>query len=519
MLKKLKNNYFLAFLFGAMGVFSLAPFNIFLSLIISLSGFYFLLEKADNSAKKSFWIGFFFGFGFFVTGIHWIAISLLVDVKKFAWLIPFAISIIPACLALYFAVLSLFYQKIIQKFVIRLDYQKIIILSCLIVIFEILRSYLFTGFAWNLYGYAMMFSIFAAQSAEFLGAYGLSFFACLFSFSAVLLLRRNRDNVIFFVILLLIFLANLLFGYCKIKNNPPKFENRKIRVVQANIKQDMKWDDYLKYRNFKKHISMSQIKDKSDIKAIIWPETAVPYILGRGKKIDKKLSDFVTQDQILITGSLRLETDETGKIVKDIYNSIFAINSKSQQVFYDKHHLVPFGEYVPLQRFLPFIEKITGGSGGFSSGDGPKTLEIEGLKFSPLVCYEIIFPDKIIDLSKRPDLLVNLTNDAWFGNSLGPYQHFAMTRMRAIEYGISVARAANSGISAYIDVNGQIMKKINLNESGYFDVKLVKKTPHATIFSQFKYFVILSVMLIFILILVIDRKLRNKINLKNKHQK
>ena len=200
---------------------------------------------------------------------------------------------------------------------------------------------------------------------------------------------------------------------------------------------------------------------------------------------------------ILITGGLRLKMLQSGD-VDVVWNSVFAIGNEGVIDSYDKHHLVPFGEYVPLQKYLPFVQKITDGAIGFSQGDALKTIHGKLFSFSPLLCYEVIFPDKIIDQNDRPDLLVNLTNDAWFGNSSGPYQHFDMAKMRAVEYGIPLARVANTGITAFFDPWSRVINKINLNQDGVIDVKLTKNLE-PTIYGRYGFaplFLLVSLLLI-----------------------
>ncbi len=507
MIKKIKNNIFiLAFLFGVLSAFCFAPFNFFIAAMISFSGFFLLLEKVKDSRKSTFLLGFVYGYGYFLSGIYWIAISLFIDFAKFGWLIPFALTIIPSILALYFAFFAISYQKICKKLKTEFAYQKIIIFAIIFVIFEILRSHLFTGFSWNLIGYSLMFSDYTTQLASFFGIFGLSFLAIIFSLSLILLYEKSRQNYYFLALIIVIFISNFLFGFYRINSLKLEQENFDLRIVQGNILQSLKWDARQKYHSFKKHIDISKMQENQNIKAIIWPETAVPYAIGIDQELILELKNVVNPNSFLITGALRVEFEKDSGELKEIYNSIFAVE-KNEIKYYDKHHLVPFGEYVPLQKFLPFVEKITGGGVGFSSGSGAQTLEMKDLKFSPLVCYEVIFPDKIIDRKNRPDLLVNLTNDAWFKTSSGPYQHLLMSRMRAIEYGISLVRAANTGISAYIDPFGRIVDKIELNDTGFFDVKMIKPL-NETIFSQFKYFVIILILLCVWLVLLIDLKLR-----------
>lgn len=365
-------------------------------------------------------------------------------------------------------------------------HQKILIFASFFTIFEILRSILFTGFPWNLIGYSLIFSDYTAQIASVIGIFGLSFLAILFCLIPIAIIYRQK---IFSCFLIILFLVNFCFGFYKIHNIKLTQSPLKLRLVQGNIEQNLKWDRNEKYQNFLKHIAISNQNNDADF--VIWSETSVPYpIMQNDIFLMSKLQEVANGKKSLITGALRLELDENENI-KNAYNSIFAIN-ENQFEYYDKQHLVPFGEYIPLQKFLPFVTKITDGNIGFSSGKSSKTIEINNLKFSPLICYEIIFPNKIIDEKNRPQLLINLTNDAWFGKSTGPYQHLMAAKMRAIEYGISVARVANTGITAYIDPFGRITQKIDLQKEGFFDSNLILPI-NQTIFSHFKYFVLLLI--------------------------
>lgn len=494
----LENKKFIyIFLFGALAAIGFAPFNFFPATIISLCALFLFLEKSEGK-KVTFWLGFCYGYGYFLAGIYWIAISLLVDAQKFAWLIPFALTLIPAVLALYFAFLALVYKK----FRFKLLSQNIVFFAILWVIFEILRSILFTGFPWNLLGYSLFFSDYMVQSANIFGIYGLSFLAVIFSLTMVAITDKTRLGKTFSSFLILSFAINFIYGYCYINKQNISLKDEKIRIVQGNIKQDLKWDRYQKYQNLLKHIAISNASNKDDIKIVLWPETAVPYaVFEDDEKLLAKIKEAVPQNGFLITGALRFKLDDAKIRIDNAYNSIFAI-SNDEIKYYDKHHLVPFGEYVPLQKFLPFIDKITDGAVGFSKGEGAKTVEIQGIKFSPLSCYEVIFPNEIIDKNNRPDILINTTNDAWFGNSSGPFQHFNMTRMRAIEYGISLARAANNGISAYIDPFGRVTSSILLNETGFIDVQMIRKLPE-TPFSKFGNLMLLVLFLPFLLVILI----------------
>lgn len=504
-LKSIYANKFLhAFLAGSLCSLAFAPFHFFIFSIISLSLFYFLLEKNFKNKKEIFFLGLSFGYGYFLFGIYWIAISLLVDAANFAWLIPFCLTFIPLTLATYFGLFALSYKKIIEKFKFNFTYQKILVFSLIWLVFEILRSILLSGFPWNLQGYTMLTSLEMSQIASIFSVYGLSFFVCIISLIPALLINKKTADRIFLTILIILITANFIYGKNRLNTELNSDKNTKLRLVQANIKQDMKWDPREKYENFIKHIAMSNANQNSDIKAIIWSETSIPYILVNSDiELISHLRKAINPEQILISGALR-PSFKDGEI-DQVFNSTFTIDKNGVLDFYDKNHLVPFGEYVPFQKYIPFVEKITGGAGAFGEGPGPKTLNTKYFSFSPLICYEVIFANKIINHDKRPDLLVNTTNDAWFGNSSGPYQHLDAAIMRSIEYGISMARVANTGITAYIDPLGRIKNKINLNEENFIDVDFISAIDE-TIFSKYS-FKPLSLLILSLILILFTTKL------------
>ena len=484
----LANKFFHAFLAGAFLNLAFAPFNFFIAVFVSLSAFFLLLEK-ETHKKQIFWLGFAFGFGHFLCGVYWIAISLLVDAVSFAWLIPFAITLIPAALATYIGLLSLLYKFLLRRFSLKLLWHKITVFALCWLFFEILRSVLFSGFPWNLLGYVWLFNVNFAQLAAVFGVYGLSLMAVMIGLLPLFFIERKKiilSDKIFAAFLVMLFVANFAYGMVRISQNPNQESDVKLRLVQGNIKQEMKWDPQQKYLNLLKHIELTNQESLAEVDAVLWSETSVPYPIGDSVELMNELQKAVPTQGVLITGGLRLGyTDSSKTEVNQIWNSIFAV-SKTNLQFYDKSHLVPFGEYVPLEKYLPFVSKITDGAMGFSEGEGNKTLQTEQFSFSPLVCYEIIFSGKIIDRNNRPQLLVNLTNDAWFGNSTGPYQHLNMAKMRAIEYGIPLARVANSGITAFVDPIGRVIKQINLNQEGIFDINLIKNLA-PTYYGQYCY--------------------------------
>ncbi len=504
-----KSKFFQAICAGALCNLAFAPFHFFVATIASIAIFFALCQKT-TSRKEDFWLGWCYGFGYFVFGVYWISISLLVDAQSFAWLIPFALTLIPSVLALYFAMLSSSFNFVIKKFSFTKNYEKFLIFAIFWTVCEILRAFLFTGFPWNLLGYVWMFSDTAIQISSVFGVWGLSFFAVLVSLLPIIYFTKDRSkqDLTFVVTIILLVIANFIFGYCRIADTKiANDKNLKLRLVQGNIRQEMKWDAREKYHNFIKHIKMTNSEDSSDIAAVIWSETSVPYTIDESSEIVEQLKLAVPNrsngDGMLVTGGIRLKSDG-GENIENVWNSVFVINKNGIAASYDKHHLVPFGEYVPLQKYLPFVQKVTKGAIGFSEGEGPKTIRGDLISISPLLCYEVIFPDKIIDRNDRPDLLVNLTNDAWFGNSTGPYQHFDMAKMRAVEYGIPLARVANTGITAFFDPFGRVISKINLNQEGIIDVDLVKNLE-PTIYSRYC-FAPLLLLVSFLIIFLLHRR-------------
>ncbi len=507
--EKSKNKFFLATLAGAICNLAFAPFHLFFPILISIPIFYFLISIAKNK-KETFWFGWFYGFGYFVAGIYWISISLLVDAKQFAWLIPFAATLIPAVLAIYFSLFALSYKFLVDRFFIKQVYEKVLIFSSLWVVFEVLRSFLFTGFPWNLIGYIWCFNDNFLQISAIFGIWGLSLMAVLVSLIPVLFvsyedgkfvfISNNFSDKIFGIIIILILASSFFYGLYRIDSSKVVIDSsKKLRLVQGNIKQSAKWNLEEKYHNFFKHIRLTNSKDLREVKAVIWSETSVPYAIDNNAELLNKLKLAVPEKGVLITGALRLGYSSSREI-DEVWNSVFIIDGGGVANYYDKHHLVPFGEYVPLQKYLPFISKITDGAMGFSEGDGPKTLKNNVFSFSPLLCYEVIFSDKIIDRKSRPDLLVNLTNDAWFGKSSGPYQHLDMAKVRAVEYGIALVRVANTGITAFFNPFGQLVDKIELNTEGIIDVNFINNIE-PTIYSKYSFyplFILLSLFALFI---------------------
>lgn len=474
----------IACLLGVMGSLAFAPFFLFPALILSLSGLWVLLDRmieARSSFRSLFLLGWWFGLGHFTGGLYWIAHALTVDLETFWWALPFALLGIPSLLAIFigfsFMVLRLWpFGGISRAFV----------FSALWVSVEWIRTYLFTGFPWNLLGYAWRFSLEIMQVASLVGVYGLSLLILLMSVTLGYLAGKKgfERNVSLFIYLLIV--VCWIWGHNRL--NHPDVTNSpslSLRIVQPNIAQTLKWDPKQQDENFHRLLSMTKKTSPLPLRFIIWPESAVPFFLEQNVPRRDLIADFLPKGAFLLTGALRKTVSEKDQSPQ-VWNSLLVLNTKGDIIgHYDKAHLVPFGEYLPFRSFLDSlfgkgaIKKLTAGTIDFSAGPGPETVPLpEGLpSFSALICYEAIFPRTVTNPDQpRPDWVINITNDAWFGNTSGPYQHLEIARFRAIEEGIPLVRVANSGISAVFNAYGRLTGSIGLEERGVLDTFLPAPT-------------------------------------------
>lgn len=468
------------YLLGACATLTLPPFFLLPLAIPAYGGLAWLIWRAP-SRKIAFTTGWWWGFGFFTSGLYWMCIALLTDPVKFAWLIPFTLLGLHGALALFSALAALILYLLWPK---REGTPGLLFALCFTSVWSLIefaRGHILTGFPWNLPGYAFALHDTLLQSASIIGIYGLTF---LILYLSVCVMAGRRAIALGIVLALL----HTGFGIWRL-NNAPAIDSAEnvdisvpIRIVQANILQHHKWNPEKQLEGLKSYSQLSQSPGHEKMKLTVWPETAVPYVLNDHPSLLKLLAITAPEKGALLTGALR-STPPSEPF--RIWNSLHVITRAGLATVYDKHHLVPFGEFVPLRSILP-IDKITPGATDFSRGPGPTTLTLpEGLPtISPLICYEAIFPGEAFDAAARPDLLVNITNDAWFGISTGPYQHFHMSRVRAVETGIPLLRAANTGISGVIDAYGRVLAKLPLAEKGVINhatPRKIEKTPYSCI--------------------------------------
>ncbi len=436
--------------------------------------------------KKASNYGWWFGFGHFLTSLFWIGNSFLAQSEVPIWAAPIAVFALAYILAytfsLTFGLTNCFNGPRWAKFMVFASIWSIV---------EWVRGHIFTGFPWNPLGVIWTSVDTVMQTASIFGVYGLTFFTVLIATSVpYFLVKKNIKKGEFgFLIINFILVGIILgFGFFRLGSAEVIYHpNISFRIVQANIPQKEKWVRENWSKNFYQHIEMSKVSDVNNTVPdfVIWPETAIPYFIGSEPGRQVLLAEMLGNKSAVISGAPRIERlDNSIKL----YNSVHVIDKGGRlKGTYDKVHLVPFGEYLPLRGVLGRIGlgKFTDGSLDFSSGVELKSLEVTGIpEFGVLICYEVIFPGQAVG-KIRPQWLLNVTNDGWFGNSPGPYQHFEMARMRAVEEGLPLVRSAGTGISGVIDPWGRVLGELRLNTTGVLDSKLPKRIEKLTIYSQF----------------------------------
>ena len=425
--------------------------------------------------------GWWFGFGYFVAGLYWIGHAFLVDAKTFGWLLPIAVTALPAYLAIYTALGFAIARALWTRGPIR-----ILTLALTLTIAEWLRGHLFTGFPWNAFGYTLTGPLVLAQVSALLGLWGLTFFAVAIFASPATLADESADTrrpALPFLLAIVTLAALAAFGATRLSLHPTEFvDGVRLRIMQPNLPQDEKFNYNAKQQVMNRYIALSsratgpRSAGVGDATHLIWPESAFPFFLAREPDALAQIADLLPAGTVLITGAVRAPDSTSRAKGPRAYNSVYAIDhGGSILAIYDKVHLVPFGEYLPFQDTLERLglTQLTKLPGGFISGDRHRPISVPHTpRFLPLVCYEIIFPGAVPRGGERPNWLVNLTNDGWFGTSSGPYQHLQQARVRAIEEGLPLVRAANTGISAVIDPLGRIVKSLPLGQEAVLDAQL-----------------------------------------------
>lgn len=448
-----------------------------------------LLLGKERSKKELFGLAYWFGFAFYAIGFVWINNALLIDENKFIEYVP-----------LVFLATGLFFGLFTGIPAVAAAWGKNIYSRCLLfsvafVGFEWVRSFIFTGFPWNLLGTALSFSPYLIQGAAHIGTYGLSLLLLLLLCGMAIVLcgavkKQFCLGALWFILL------PVIFFYSEAKQYQPQKQGELVvRLVQPSIPQTFKWHPALAYKNFRQYIDLSKSKPLDGVHMVVWGETASPYFLDRDDEHRKEITEAIPEGGFLITGLLRAGI-VNGEIVP--YNSLFVINKDGDiKDYYDKAHLVPFGEYLPFREYLPdFMTPVANVVGDLGRGVPFKNIQVQGLPLmGGAICYESIFPKEVVNPEKKPEILLVLANDGWYGVSAGPYQHLAAAQMRAVEEGITVVRSANTGISAVILPNGDIAGEIGLNKEGISDVVLPAVLAKDTLYGRYGNVILLLLLL------------------------
>jgi apolipoprotein N-acyltransferase len=470
---------------GICAAAALPPAHAVPLLLIAFPGLVWLLAGATRG-RSALAIGWWFGFGHFVAGLYWIANALLVDAARFGWMVPFGVFGLSAYFAVYPALAAwLLWVSRAQGLA------AVCVLAAAWTLTEWLRGYIFTGFAWNLIATVWVETPIMAQPAAWVGGYGLGLLTVvLFTLPVTVgTLSANHGRRWIGVGLA----AGLLVAWWtagEIRLSGAEggtVAGVRLRLVQPDIPQNLRWDPERVEQNLRDTVALTRAPGFETRTHVVWPESGVTYDLANIPALREQLGEAVVPaGGLLMTGALRTN-NERGSGFR-IWNSLYALDARGDvRGVFDKFHLVPFGEYMPAWVAWLGVSRIAQGGGGtgFSTGPGPVTLSLPGLpEVSPLICYEIIFPDHVVDDTARPRWILNVTNDAWFGMSAGPYQHFAAARLRAVEEGLPVVRSANNGISGVIDPYGRVTARLGLGLRGVVDADLPQAID-ATLFAKF----------------------------------
>jgi apolipoprotein N-acyltransferase len=471
-----------------------------------------VLVDAAQKWSRVLRLGWLFGAGHMLAGLYWVgnALEIAGAPPQLAILLPLSMAFYPALALLGYWVLAGWLRS--RGVVESRDIASVALFSLLWLAAEMLRGYLFTGFPWNLMGYVWAFSDYMPQAVSLVGTYGLSLLTVFATALAVCLFspRGWFHRLMPLVLGALILVSVAGYGFAHLATaGETAYHDIRVRIVQANINQRDKWRADLRAQNFEQHLVLSEKNEGEGFDLLVWPETAVPYYL------DEEPAKTVMMGRIVRPGGYVISGVPRREILPDrsrrFFNSMIVVDDFGRVIeTFDKFHLVPFGEYVPLKGVLEWlgVEKLVEGAGDFSPGRGAATLPLAGMpSMSPLICYEVIFPGAVVVPEKRPGFLLNVTNDAWYGETSGPYQHLMITRFRAIEEGLPMLRAAGTGISAIIDAQGRVISQLGLGKSGTVDGLLPVATASPTFYGRYGN----SVIWVLVLLVVVTGFLAGKL--------
>jgi apolipoprotein N-acyltransferase len=440
---------------GVLAAAALPPVHAVPVLLLAVPGLLVLIGAAPG-ARAAAWRGVAFGLGHHMAGLYWITEAVLVEAARFFWLVPIAVPFVAFVLALFLAPVA------VAAWWAPPGWPRLLVFAGAWTLAELARGIMFTGFPWNLMGSVWAFDAIALQGAAYVGVHGLSLATMLLAGLPLMAGRRPVAMGGGAVVL-----AGVL-GVARLLAAEPAPHPVALRIVQGNVPQGQKWSDGLRAQHFRRHLALTANAAPAgpgETTVVVWPETASPYLLATDAVAREAAASVLPEGGLLLAGTVRVERPPF-----QAFNSLVGLDHLGElRAVFDKAHLVPFGEYVPLRAWLP-LETIVRGNVDFSAGPGPRSIDpgVAGVPpFSPLICYEIIFSGRVVARdAPRPQWLLNVTNDAWFGNSAGPRQHLAAARLRAVEEGLPVVRAANTGISAVFDSRGREVARLGLGVTG-----------------------------------------------------
>lgn len=471
----------LLLLAGAAAGLAMPPIDLWPLLFVTFPVLVWSLERV--SLRQAFMAGWLFGLGYFAACFYWIGIAFLVDAATYLWMMPFMVGALAGGMALYWGLAATVTVMLGQRGLAR-----IIALATLLAIAEWLRGHLLTGFPWTAPGLAVDGMGGLAQAASLIGMPGLTLLIVLWAaLPALAGFAGTRGREWAAGMLFLAFLPGLwLWGNHRLGEDAgSNVEGVALRIVQPDIAQEAKWRREAARENFDKlkRLSMQSTPARprgiDDATVVIWPESAVSFFVDESAQGLSELAAMLPERTLLVMGALRRDAEGQGE--RRVYNSVLAFDGDARLIaHYDKWRLVPGGEFLPFEDILKPLgfRKVVTVPESFAAGPGPRSIAMPGLApATVLICYEAIFPHDLIDAAERPSWIINVTNDAWFGNSSGPYQHLAQARLRTIEQGLPLIRAANTGISAIIDAYGRIAARLPLGDEGIIDGALPASLP------------------------------------------
>ena len=479
---------------GACGALAMAPLNVLPAAFLPMVVAVWLIDGAADagdvgtrpirrSLARAFVAGWWWGFGFFLAGFYWIGAAFLVDADEFAWALPLGVVALPAGLALFpalgFAVARALWSASLLR---------VFALATGLGATEWLRGVVLTGFPWNVWGMVLGNNVVTGQLAALVGLHGLTpLVVAIFALPAALPdATRGRTRLLPTAAALLTLAAIAGFGLVRLQTDTGAIvPGIRLRLIQPDVAQDDKFRPENREAILTHYLDLSTrgtgptAAGLAGVTALVWPESAFPFILSRDPRALSRIAAALPSETVLITGAARLETTHPGGTRHDAYYNAVQVIDHDGSILdsYDKVHLVPFGEYLPLRGWLDALglRQFVHVPGGFEPGRVRRPIRAPGLPLiAPLICYEAIFPGEVVPPGERPGLLLNVTNDSWFGLTAGPYQHLAAARLRAIEEGLPLVRDANTGISAFIDPYGRILSQLPLGAQGLLDGPLFR---------------------------------------------